>query len=55
MAKNEPWMLSFSYGRALQNSAIKAWGGKEENIVAAQQTFVDRAEAASLASQGKLI
>ncbi len=40
MAKNEPWKLTFSYGRALQNSAIKAWGGKEENIVAAQQTFV---------------
>ena len=24
-----PWFLSFSYGRALQNSAIKAWGGKD--------------------------
>jgi len=27
-----PWYLGFSYGRALQNSAVKAWGGKSENV-----------------------
>lgn len=31
-----PWFLSFSFGRALQNSAIKAWAGKDENIKAGQ-------------------
>lgn len=31
-----PWFLSFSFGRALQNSAIKAWQGKDENIKAGQ-------------------
>lgn len=31
-----PWFLSFSFGRALQNSSIKAWGGKDENIKAGQ-------------------
>lgn len=54
MAKNEPWKLSFSYGRALQSSALQTWGGKEENIVKAQQVFLSRAEAASLAALGKL-
>jgi fructose-bisphosphate aldolase class I len=54
IAKNAPWKLSFSYGRALQNSTLKAWGGKEENISVAQEVFVTRAKAASLAAQGKL-
>src|SRR5262245_37845182 len=31
-----PWQLSFSYGRALQAPALKAWGGKAENVEAAQ-------------------
>jgi len=30
-----PWFLTFSYGRALQNSCVKAWAGKDENIVTA--------------------
>ena len=29
-----PWTLTFSYGRALQAAAIKAWGGKAENVAA---------------------
>lgn len=31
-----PWALSFSYGRALQASALKAWGGKKESLKAGQ-------------------
>eukprot|EP01017_Pseudomicrothorax_dubius_P001873 TRINITY_DN0_c687_g1_i5.p1 TRINITY_DN0_c687_g1~~TRINITY_DN0_c687_g1_i5.p1 ORF type:complete len:132 (+),score=42.14 TRINITY_DN0_c687_g1_i5:120-515(+) len=50
-----PWGLSFSYGRALQNSAVKTWAGKEENFAAAQQAFLARAEANSLATQGKYV
>jgi len=49
----KPWNLSFSYGRALQNSAIKAWGGKEENFAAGQEAFKKRAIANGLAQLGK--
>merc|ERR1712078_60186 len=31
-----PWALTYSFGRALQASVLKAWGGKEENVKAAQ-------------------
>ena len=31
-----PWKLTFSYGRALQSSVLKAWVGKAENVAAAQ-------------------
>lgn len=48
-----PWKLSFSYGRALQDSALKAWQGKAENVTAAQQAFLKRAQMNSLASLGK--
>lgn len=40
----KPWMLSFSYGRALQASALKAWQGKTENIGAGQKEFLQRAK-----------
>ena len=48
-----PWNLSFSYGRALQASAIEAWQGKEENVIAAQKAFLHRARMNSLATVGK--
>ncbi len=48
-----PWKLSFSYGRALQDSALKTWGGKSENIPAAQKAFYHRAKMNSLATLGK--
>ena len=38
------WKMSFSYGRALQQGALKAWGGKDENVGAAQKIFYARAE-----------
>ena len=37
------WKLSFSYGRALQQAALKSWQGKPENMVAAQEAFNHRA------------
>ncbi|CAM8948379.1 unnamed protein product [Rhodiola kirilowii] len=49
----KPWTLSFSFGRALQQSTIKAWGGKKENVATAQSTFLERAKANSEASLGK--
>lgn len=49
-----PWQLSFSYGRALQDEALIAWAGKEENIQTAQKTFLERAKKVSAAvSSGK--
>ncbi|MGQ0673696.1 MAG: class I fructose-bisphosphate aldolase [Hyphomicrobium sp.] len=48
-----PWALTFSYGRALQAAALKAWGGKPENVAAGQRAFTHRARMNSLAAQGK--
>src|SRR5213595_1824057 len=47
-----PWKLSFSYGRALQAAALKAWQGKEENLEAAQQAYYHRAKMNSAAQTG---
>ena len=47
-----PWELSFSYGRALQAAALKAWAGKPENIEAAQRAFYHRAKMNSAARTG---
>ncbi len=47
-----PWALTFSYGRALQQAALKAWGGKVENVAAAQRAFTHRARMNGLAAQG---
>ena len=47
-----PWGLTFSYGRALQEDALKAWGGKVENVAAGQRAFNHRAKMNSLAALG---
>ncbi|NVB85608.1 MAG: fructose-bisphosphate aldolase class I [Kofleriaceae bacterium] len=47
-----PWRLSFSFGRALQDAALARWGGKPENVEAAQQVFYEKARACSLAALG---
>ena len=44
------WNLTFSYGRALQQTALKAWSGKPENLKLAQESFIEKAKANSLAS-----
>jgi len=49
---NSPWELSFSYGRALQETALHAWAGKKENAAAAQKTFYQRARLNGLARLG---
>jgi len=50
---SRPWQLSFSYARALQSAALKAWRGKAENVAAAQQALYRRARANGAAQQGK--
>jgi fructose-bisphosphate aldolase class I len=47
-----PWQLSFSYGRALQAPALKAWGGGPENVEAAQRAYYHRAKMNSAARTG---
>ena len=39
-----PWALTFSYGRALQASVLKAWQGKPEKVSEGQKTFLHRAK-----------
>ena len=48
-----PWKLTFSYGRALQSAALKAWSGKAANVAAAQRAFAHRAKMNALAASGK--
>jgi len=48
-----PWKLSFSYGRALQQAALKTWSGKEDNKEAAQKAFSHRAKMNMLAAKGE--
>uniref|UniRef100_A0A8C9SWT9 Fructose-bisphosphate aldolase n=1 Tax=Scleropages formosus TaxID=113540 RepID=A0A8C9SWT9_SCLFO len=51
----KPWALTFSYGRALQASALNAWRGQKENEKAATEEFIKRAEVNGLAALGKYI
>ncbi|RWH05353.1 class I fructose-bisphosphate aldolase, partial [Mesorhizobium sp.] len=48
-----PWKLSFSYGRALQAAAQKAWSGKASNVAAGQAAFIHRAHMNHLAALGQ--
>lgn len=48
-----PWCVSFSYARALQNTVLKSWQGKEGNVKKAQEALLKRAEANSRAQLGK--
>ena len=51
--KKNPWTLSFSYGRALQTSCLKAWVGAGANVPAAQAALLRVSEANSKASLGQ--
>ncbi|KAL0443239.1 UNVERIFIED_CONTAM: Fructose-bisphosphate aldolase 5, cytosolic [Sesamum latifolium] len=51
----KPWTLSFSFGRALQQSTLKTWAGKKENVEKAQAAFLARCKANSEATLGKYI
>ena len=53
VAGPKPWSLTFSYGRALQQSTLKAWKGQDANVPAAQQVLLARAKANSLANLGQ--
>jgi fructose-bisphosphate aldolase class I len=48
----KPWALTFSFGRALQQSVLKVWKGESANVTAAQATLLARAKANSEAALG---
>jgi fructose-bisphosphate aldolase, class I len=48
-----PWELSFSYGRALQDAALKTWVGQAANVSSGQQRFFEQAKATSAARYGQ--
>jgi len=50
-----PWLLSFSYGRALQQPVLQAWQGKAGNVVAAQQALLKRARLNGAAQRGEYL
>lgn len=50
---HQPWLLSFSFGRALQEDCLAAWGGKKENINQAQDALLKRARLNSSACIGE--
>ena len=49
----QPWTLSFSYGRALQEECLKVWSGKSANVAKAQATLLNRARLNSMACFGE--
>jgi fructose-bisphosphate aldolase, class I len=49
----KPWKISFSYGRALQDPALEAWQGRDENLAAGQSALYRRASCNGAASVGK--
>jgi fructose-bisphosphate aldolase class 1 len=52
---SKPWTISFSYGRALQDAALEAWRGRDENLEAGQQALYHRSRCNDAASLGKYI
>jgi fructose-bisphosphate aldolase class 1 len=51
--ESRPWRVSFSYGRALQDPALEAWGGRAAGVQAGQQALHHRARCNSAASLGE--
>lgn len=52
-AGKQPWFITFSYSRALQDPVLKYWAGKAENAASAQGIFANRAKLNGLAQMGK--
>ena len=53
--ENAPWELTFSYGRGLQATPLSTWGGKPENVPAAQKAFIERSIATAAAREGEYV
>ena len=53
LLEKKPWYLTFSYGRALQEPCLKAWGGESTNIEAARKALLHREKCNGLACKGE--
>jgi len=53
-SSQDPWEISFSFGRALQEDAMKLWSAKMENVKEAQEVFTKTLELAGRARRGEL-
>lgn len=51
----QPWVLTFSFSRALQDNTLQIWGGKKQNVSEAQKSFIYRAQSNSAARRGQFI
>lgn len=51
--QSAPWPLTFSYSRALQDEALRAWGGKDEHLEAARRAYLARLESVYKAARGE--
>jgi fructose-bisphosphate aldolase class I len=54
LAGSDPWQITFSYSRALQEEPMKVWAGKDENTDEAQTVFLGKLKEVGLAREGKL-
>jgi fructose-bisphosphate aldolase class I len=54
LAGSDPWQITFSYSRALQEEPMKVWAGKDENADEAQTVFLGKLKEVGLAREGKL-
>ncbi|HYF28960.1 MAG TPA: class I fructose-bisphosphate aldolase [Candidatus Paceibacterota bacterium] len=52
-AKNAPWPMTFSYSRALQDEALRAWAGKDENVEVAREAYMKRLKSVYQAAKGE--
>ena len=50
----QPWPITYSFSRAIEEPMLHAWGGKPENVPAAQKALLDNCKENSIASQGRL-
>ena len=50
----QPWPITFSFSRAIEEPVLKAWGGKPENVDAAKEVLLETSKQNSLASLGNL-
>lgn len=55
LKRKGPWSVTFSFGRALQQSCLKSWKGKQSNVEAAQKALLARARANAEANLGKYV
>jgi fructose-bisphosphate aldolase, class I len=53
LPESKPWRISFSYGRALQDPALEAWHGQQDNLEVGRRALCQRARCNSAASLGR--